>query len=89
MRCRPRNNEAPLLQLIKKFYRHPEKTNNALVMKLIVASKLLPAVLCNLNVNDVFHEAIVRQYCIKNWANRVVLQFQNGKVLNRPNGVSV
>ncbi len=75
VRCCPRNNNAALLQLIEKFGRDAEKTHNTLVMKLIIASKLLPAVLCNLNVNDVFHEAIARQYCIKDWANCVVLQF--------------
>ncbi len=40
------------------------KTNYTLVVKLVVAAKLQLSVLFNLNMDNVFHEAIFRQHNI-------------------------
>ncbi len=74
-----------MLEVVENLGGNAKETDNAPLVELVVAAELQLTMLCNLNVNDVLCETGVWQHGVKDGLNGLVLQLQDGEILNRPN----
>lgn len=80
LRYRPRPNDSLQFQLIQERRGYAEPADDAIAVEVIIRAKLKSAAFLDLNMDDLLHEPVLREYDTQDWTDRLFRQLEHSKI---------